>query len=59
MQVVAEKLKETVPNVFEGDGVAYMQSVYRDPSFPTELRLDAAAKASRYEMKGRHWSLPL
>jgi hypothetical protein len=33
MQVVAEKLKQTVPQAFEGDGVAYMQSVYRDPSF--------------------------
>lgn len=26
-----------------------MQSVYRDPSFPAELRLDAAAKAARFE----------
>ena len=49
MQVVAERLKEVVPGAFEGDGVAYMQSVYRDPSFPPELRLDAAAKAARFE----------
>ena len=49
MQVVAEKLKQAVPDAFEGDGVAYMQSVYRDPSFPQELRLDAAAKAARFE----------
>ena len=49
MQVVAEKLKRTVPDAFEGDGVAYMQSVYRDPSFSQELRLDAAAKAARFE----------
>ena len=49
MQVVAKKLKQAVPDVFEGDGVAYMQSVYRDPSFPLELRLDAAAKAARFE----------
>jgi hypothetical protein len=26
-----------------------MQSVYRDPSFSQELRLDAAAKAARFE----------
>jgi hypothetical protein len=49
MQVVAEKLKQAVPGAFEGDGVAYMQSVYRDPSFSQELRLDAAAKAARFE----------
>ncbi len=49
MQVVAEKLKQAVPEAFEGDGVAHMQSVYRDPSFPQELRLDAAAKAARFE----------
>src|ERR1700761_8918615 len=49
MHVVAEKLKQSVPDAFEGDGVAYMQSVYRDPSFPQELRLDAAAKAARFE----------
>ena len=49
MQVVADKLKQAVPDAFEGDGVAYMQSVYRDPSFSQELRLDAAAKAARYE----------
>src|ERR1700761_9252056 len=48
MHVVAEKLKQSVPDAFEGDGVAYMQSVYRDPSFSHELRLDAAAKAARF-----------
>ena len=49
MQVVAEKLKQAVPGAFEGDGVAYMQSVYRDPAFSMEQRLDAAAKAARFE----------
>ncbi len=49
MEVVAEKLKQVVPDAFEGDGVAYMQSVYRDPAFSMELRLDAAAKAARFE----------
>jgi len=49
MQVMAEKLKQAVPEAFEGGGVAYMQPVYRDPSFSQELRLDAAAKAARFE----------
>jgi len=44
MQVMAEKLKQVVPDAFEGDGVAYLQTVYRDPHQPTELRMDAAAK---------------
>jgi hypothetical protein len=49
MQVVAEKLKEAMPGAFDGDGVAFMQSVYSDPSFPVELRLDATSKAARFE----------
>jgi len=49
MQIAAEKLKQAVPDAFEGDGVAYMQAVYRDPSFSQELRLDAAARAARFE----------
>jgi hypothetical protein len=48
-RAVAERFKAEVPIAFEGDGVAYMQSVYRDPSFSHELRLDAAAKAARFE----------
>jgi len=49
MQVMAEKLKQVVPDAFEGDGVAYLQTVYRDPHQPTELRMDAAARAARFE----------
>jgi hypothetical protein len=49
MQVVTAKFKDAVPEAFDGDSVAYMQTVYRDPSFPVELRLDAAAKAARFE----------
>ena len=48
-RAVAERFKAEVPTAFEGDGVAFMQSVYRDPSFSHELRLDAAAKAARFE----------
>jgi|SRR3954452_22974 len=49
MKVVAERLKQAVPDAFEGDGVAYLQTVYRDPHQPTELRMDAAARAARFE----------
>lgn len=49
MALVADKLKAAVPDAFEGDGVAYLQSVYRDPQFSVELRMDAASKAARYE----------
>ena len=49
MQVVAEKLKQAVPGAFEGDAVALMQAIYRDPAFSMEQRLDAAAKAARFE----------
>jgi hypothetical protein len=49
MQVVAERFKAEVPMAFDGDGVAYLQTVYRDPQQPTVLRIDAAVKAARYE----------
>jgi hypothetical protein len=49
MQVVAAKFKDEVPAAFDGDGVAYLQTVYRDPALPVDVRIDAAAKAARYE----------
>jgi hypothetical protein len=48
-QAVAERFKTEVPTAFDGDGVAFLQVVYRDPDQPIELRLDAAKAASRYE----------
>ena len=48
-RAVAERFKAEVPTAFDGDGVAYLQTVYRDPSARQELRLDAAAKAARFE----------
>jgi len=48
-RAVAERFKAEVPTAFDGDGVAYLQTVYRDPSVPLELRLNAAAKAARFE----------
>src|SRR6478672_8170844 len=46
---VAERFKAEVPTAFDGDGVAFLQTVYRDPHQPTELRMDAAARAPRFE----------
>jgi hypothetical protein len=46
---VVAKIGEILPDAFEGDGVALLQVVYRDPSHPLALRLDAAYKAARYE----------
>jgi hypothetical protein len=49
MQEVAIRFKAEVPAAFDGDGVAFLQVVYRDPAQPIELRLDAAKAASRFE----------
>jgi hypothetical protein len=49
MQSVAAKFLAEVPQAFDGDGVAYLQTVYRDPALPVDVRIDAAAKAARYE----------
>src|SRR5689334_22295588 len=38
MAAVAEKLKQVVPKAFQGDGVGFMRSVYRDPSRTVQRR---------------------
>jgi hypothetical protein len=48
-QAVAVRFKAEVPMAFDGDGVAFLQVVYRDPGQPIELRLDAAKAAARFE----------
>ena len=48
-QAVAVRFKAEVPTAFDGDGVAYLQVVYRDPRQPVELRIDCAKAASRFE----------
>ena len=45
----AEKIGLAVPGAFEGDAHAFLMSVYKDPTQPIDLRLDAAGKAIRYE----------
>jgi len=46
---VAQRFQVEVPNSFAGDGIAYLQTIYRDPTQPVELRVDAAKAASRFE----------
>jgi hypothetical protein len=48
LEVVA-KFEEAVPAAFDGDAVALMQVIYRDPQYPIELRLDAAKSSARFE----------
>jgi hypothetical protein len=33
----------------EGDALAYLMSIYKDPTMPENLRIDAAKAAIRYE----------
>jgi hypothetical protein len=49
MNAVVQEFSATVPDVFAGDAVAFLQTVYKDPRIPLHVRLDAAAKAARFE----------
>jgi hypothetical protein len=49
MEAVAKGFAEAVPDAFAGDGVAFLQTVYKDPRLPQSVRIDAAAKAARFE----------
>jgi hypothetical protein len=49
MAAVGAAFKEAVPEAFDGDGVALLQTIYRNPSIPMAIRIDAASKAARYE----------
>ena len=49
MKVVADEFADAVPDAFAGDGVAFLQTVYKDPKLPLSTRLDAASKAARFE----------
>jgi len=48
-EIAAKKLADVIPEIFSGDAHAFLMSVYKDPSQPPMMRLDAAAKAIRYE----------
>lgn len=49
MRTVAAEISQNVPDAFEGDGVALLIAIYKDPKHPLEVRMDAAKAASRYE----------
>ena len=42
-------VEKTVEGAFEGDALAYLTSIYKDPAKPDNLRMDAAKVAIRYE----------
>ena len=48
-KAAAEKIGLAVPGAFESGAHAFLMSVYKDPTQPIELRLEAAGKAIRYE----------
>jgi hypothetical protein len=48
-QEVVRAIEAVVPEAFKGDAYDLLVSVYKDPSYPLETRLAAAAKAIVYE----------
>ncbi|HSZ94311.1 MAG TPA: hypothetical protein VK822_33585 [Acetobacteraceae bacterium] len=49
MKAVEKEFAEKMPEAFAGDGVAFLQTVYKDPRQSLNVRLEAAAKAARFE----------
>jgi hypothetical protein len=49
MNAIVQESSATVPGVFAGDAVAFLQTIYKDPRIPLPVRIDAAAKAARFE----------
>lgn len=49
MKEAAAKIEAVVPNAFKGDSHELLASIYKDPSQPLQLRLDAAKAAIAYE----------
>lgn len=45
----AERLSAVIPGAFDGDAHALLMAVYKDPSHPIQVRLDAAGKAISFE----------
>lgn len=45
----AERLAAEIPDAFVGDAHAFLMAIYKDPSQPIDLRLDAAKAAIRFE----------
>lgn len=49
IKAVVAKFEAVTPNLFDGDAVALMQCIYRDPCQDISLRLDAAKSAAKFE----------
>lgn len=49
MNQAAERITKSVEGAFEGDALAFLMSIYKDPAKPDSLRIDAAKSAIRYE----------
>src|SRR6266852_1806297 len=49
MKEMAAQIGKAVGGAFEIDALAYLMSVYKDPSKPENVRIDAAKAAIRYE----------
>jgi hypothetical protein len=45
----ADNVLATIVEPFQGDGVALLQLVYKDPRQPLNIRMNAAAMAAKYE----------
>lgn len=46
---VAEKVENIIPEAFEGNSLAYLQSIYKDQNLEPSTRIFAASKAIAYE----------
>jgi len=49
MQKAAERLAGAVPDAFDGDAHSLLVMLYKDPTQPTHVRLDAARAALPFE----------
>lgn len=50
MKAQAKKLEAALgEGAFKGDAHELLMAVYKDPTYPIDVRLDAAGKAIRYE----------
>jgi len=49
MREMTATIEKAVEGAFEGDALAYLASIYKNPAKPDNLRMDAAKVAIRYE----------
>jgi hypothetical protein len=49
-QAVAEMLN-VIPEASQGDAHAFLMAIYKDPTMPVEMRIDAAKKAIHFESR--------